>query len=196
MKEFIKRDIEKAILENLKLYPSLTIQGPRQCGKTTLLKELFPNYSYVDLDDYNARNLAEVDPYEFFKRYPEPVIIDEVQRVPSILSIVKDRIDLSDKKGMYILSGSSQVKLLTSVSESLAGRTGILTMYPLSMKELKATGIVLDRDTQLISGFMPYLFNNDGVSPYDYCSNYISTYVERDVASESIVKIKTDLKFF
>ena len=121
MKEFIKRDIEKAILENLKLYPSLTIQGPRQCGKTTLLKELFPNYSYVDLDDYNARNLAEVDPYEFFKRYPEPVIIDEVQRVPSILSVVKTRIDLSDKKGMYILSGSSQVKLLTSVSESLAG---------------------------------------------------------------------------
>lgn len=196
MKEFIKRDIEKAILENLKLYPSLTIQGPRQCGKTTLLKELFPNYSYVDLDDYNARNLAEVDPYEFFKRYPEPVIIDEVQRVPSILSTVKARIDLSDKKGMYILSGSSQVKLLTSVSESLAGRTGILTMYPLSMKELKATGIVLDRDTQLISGFMPYLFNNDGVSPYDYYSNYISTYVERDIVSESIVKDKKRFEVF
>lgn len=88
------------------------------------------------------------------------------------------------------------MKLLTSVSESLAGRTGILTMYPLSMKELKATGIVLDRDTQLISGFMPYLFNNDGVSPYDYCSNYISTYVERDVVSESIVKDKKRFEVF
>lgn len=128
---------------------------------------MFPNYSYADLDDYNARNLAESDPYEFFKRYPEPVIIYEVQRAPSILSTVKTRIDLSNKKGMYILSGSSQLKFLTSVSESLAGRTGILTMYPLSMKELKATGIVLNRDIQLISGFMPYLFKNDGVSPYD-----------------------------
>ena len=196
MKGFMKRDIEKTILRNLELYPSITIQGPRQCGKTTLLKEVFPHYSYVDLDDYNARGLAVADPYEFFKRYPEPVIIDEVQRVPSILSVVKTRIDLSDKKGMYILSGSSQLKLLTSVSESLAGRTGILTMYPLSMAELKGAGIVLDRDVQLVSGFMPYIFNNGGFPPYDYYSNYISTYVERDVVSESAVKDKNRFEVF
>ncbi len=150
----------------------------------------------MDLDDYNARGLAVADPYEFFKRYPEPVVIDEVQRVPSILSVVKTRIDLSDKKGMYILSGSSQLKLLTSVSESLAGRTGILTMYPLSMAELKGAGIVLDRDVQLVSGFMPYIFNNGGFPPYDYYSNYISTYVERDVVSESAVKDKNRFEVF
>ena len=165
MPAFIKRHISKAIQDNLAKYPSITLQGPRQCGKTTPLKELFPDFFYADLDDPNTRELARSDPYEFFKQYPEPVILDEIQRCPSILSLVKVRIDQRHECGQYIISGSAQLKLRSSVTESLAGRTALLTMYPLSLSELKEAGISLDRDTQLLYGFLPVLYSRDGLPP-------------------------------
>ena len=169
-------------------YFSVAVFGPRQCGKTTLIRELFPDFSYANLEDMNIRNLAKNDPEEFFTRFPEPVIIDEIQRVPELLSTVQVRIDSNKKKGQYIITGSQQISLKNSVSQSLAGRIALVQMQPLSMAELKASNIELDRDTQLVSGFMPYLFAEQGHKPFEYYRNYVQTYLEKDIAQIGAVQ--------
>jgi len=183
----ITRKIEPVIQRLMREYPAVTIFGPRQCGKTTLALTLYPDFSYANLEDLQNRRLAEEDPYEFFIRYPEPVIIDEIQRVPSLLSLVQVRIDERKKMGQYIITGSQQIRLQNSVSQSLAGRTALVNLLPLSLDELANVGIVLDRDQQLVSGFMPYLFQSSGRTPSDYYRSYLTTYVERDVASVGAV---------
>lgn len=169
-------------------YPSIVIFGPRQCGKTTLVQNLFPTFSYANLEDMNTRSLAKNDPEEFFTRYPEPVIIDEIQRVPELLSTVQIRIDKNKKAGQYILTGSQQISLKNTVSQSLAGRIAIIQMQPLSMEELKSSGIELDRDVQLVSGCMPFLFTKKGLKPFEYYRNYVQTYLEKDVAQINAVQ--------
>ncbi len=172
----------------MKDYFSVALFGPRQCGKTTLLRELYPNFSYANLEDMNTRSLAKNDPEEFFTRFPEPVIIDEIQRVPELLSTVQVRIDENKKKGQYLITGSQQVPLKTSVSQSLAGRIAIVQMQPLSLSELKASKIELDRDTQLVAGFMPFLFSEKGHKPFEYYRNYVQTYLEKDIAQVGAVQ--------
>ena len=169
-------------------YPSVTLYGPRQCGKTTLAKDLFPAFSYANLEDPQTRLLAQSDPEEFFVKYPEPVIIDEIQRVPELLSTVQVHIDRNQQKGQYLITGSQQVPLKKAVAQSLAGRTAVLTMLPLSFEELSSAGIELDRDAQLVAGFMPFLYKENGHSPNDYYRSYIDTYLERDVAGINAVQ--------
>ena len=183
----IRRQIEVQIIQSMKDFPSVTIYGPRQCGKTTLVQELFPDFSYANLEDISIRRLASDDPIGFFSRFPEPVIIDEIQRVPKLLSTVQVRIDMNKKKGQYILTGSQQIPLREAVSQSLAGRTSVLNMLPLSLMELCKEGVMLDRDTQLLAGCMPYLYVNDGISPSEYYKSYIETYLERDIAMQKQV---------
>ena len=183
----IKRLIEKQIIQSMKDFPSVTIYGPRQCGKTTTVRNLFPDFSYANLEDMNVRRLAFDDPEGFFARFPEPVIIDEIQRVPELISAVQIRIDKTGKKGQYVLTGSQQIALKAAVSQSLAGRTAVLNMLPLSVKELVKEGIVLDRDTQLLAGNMPYLYANKGISPSEYYKSYIETYLGRDIAMQNQV---------
>ena len=183
----IKRQIEAQIIRSMQAFPSVTIYGPRQCGKTTTVRKLFPDFSYANLEDMNTRRLAVDDPAGFFVRFPEPVIIDEIQRVPELLSMVQVRIDRNQKKGQYIFTGSQQIKLKEAVSQSLAGRTSVLRMLPLSMAELAGEGVRLDRDVQLLAGNMPYLYANDGISPSEYYKSYIETYLERDVAMQNQV---------
>ena len=168
-------------------YFSVSIFGPRQCGKTTLAKNLFPSFSYANLEDMNVRSLAKNDPEEFFTRFPEPVIIDEIQRVPELLSTVQVRIDKNQKKGQYLITGSQQISLKSSISQSLAGRTAIVQMLPLSISELYSANIKLDRDSQLISGFMPFLYAESGHSPFEYYKNYVNTYLERDIVQIATV---------
>lgn len=184
----IQRSVSGYIKSCMEDYFSVAVFGPRQCGKTTLVRGLFPDFSYANLEDMNTRALAKNDPDEFFTRFPEPVIIDEIQRVPELLSTVQVRIDRNKKHGQYILTGSQQIPLKTSVSQSLAGRIAIVRMQPLSMRELKAGGIELDRDTQLVSGCMPFLFAGKGRRPFDYYRNYVQTYLERDVAQVGAVQ--------
>lgn len=183
----IARKIEPLVRRLMEEYPAVTLFGPRQCGKTTLTLSMFPGFSYANLEDLQTRKLAEEDPYEFFVRYPEPVVIDEIQRVPSLLSLVQVRIDEHKKMGQYIITGSQQIRVKNTVSQSLAGRTAIVNLLPLSLDELANAGIVLDRDQQLVSGFMPYLFQTAGRSPSDYYRSYLSTYVERDVGAVGAV---------
>ena len=168
-------------------YFSVSIFGPRQCGKTTLAKTLFPSFSYTNLEDMNVRSLAKNDPEEFFTRFPEPVIIDEIQRVPELLSTVQVRIDKNQKKGQYLITGSQQISLKSSITQSLAGRTAIVQMLPLSISELYSANIKLDRDSQLISGFMPFLYAESGHSPFEYYKNYVNTYLERDIVQIAAV---------
>jgi predicted AAA+ superfamily ATPase len=132
--------------------------------------------------------LAKNDPEEFFTRFPEPVIIDEIQRVPELLSTVQVRIDKNKKPGQYIITVSQQIPLKNSVSQSLAGRIAIIQMQPLSISELKESGIELDRDVQLISGCMPFLFSKKGLKPFEYYRNYVQTYLEKDIAQINAVQ--------
>ena len=184
----INRTIANYIKSCMKEYFSVAVFGPRQCGKTTLIKDLYPDFSYANLEDMNIRSLAKNDPEEFFTRFPEPVIIDEIQRVPELLSTVQVRIDQNKKKGQYIITGSQQIPLKTTVSQSLAGRIAIVQMQPLSLAELTDSGITLDRDTQLISGCMPFLFSEKGHKPFDYYRNYVQTYLEKDIAQIGAVQ--------
>ena len=183
----IQRTIEKHISSLMNEYFSVSIFGPRQCGKTTLAKTLFPSFSYANLEDMNVRSLAKNDPEEFFTRFPEPVIIDEIQRVPELLSTVQVRIDKNQKKGQYLITGSQQISLKSSITQSLAGRTVIVQMLPLSISELYSANIKLDRDSQLISGFMPFLYAESGHSPFEYYKNYVNTYLERDIVQIAAV---------
>lgn len=184
----IKRKISEYIKSCMNDYPSVVIFGPRQCGKTTLVLNMFPHFSYANLEDMNTRSLAKNDPEEFFTRFPEPVIIDEIQRVPEILSTVQVRIDKNRKAGQYILTGSQQISLKNSVSQSLAGRIAIVQMQPLSLQELKESGIELERDVQLVSGCMPFLFSKKGLKPFEYYRNYVQTYLEKDIAQINAVQ--------
>ncbi|MBQ8211722.1 MAG: ATP-binding protein [Treponema sp.] len=183
----LQRTIEKHISSLMNEYFSVSIFGPRQCGKTTLAKTLFPSFSYANLEDMNVRSLAKNDPEEFFTRFPEPVIIDEIQRVPELLSTVQVRIDKNQKKGQYLITGSQQISLKSSITQSLAGRTAIVQMLPLSISELYSANIKLDRDSQLVSGFMPFLYAESGHSPFEYYKNYVNTYLERDIVQIAAV---------
>ena len=188
IKNMIARQISQEVIDLANTYFSVCLFGPRQCGKTTLAKTLFPTYSYANLEDMDTRSLAKSDPKEFFVRFPEPVIIDEIQRVPELLSTVQVRIDEKHIKGQYIITGSQQIPLKSSVAQSLAGRTAIVQMQPLSISELKDAGIELDRDAQLIAGGMPYLYAEKGINPFEYYKNYVATYLERDLAQIGAVQ--------
>lgn len=192
----IKRRISQDLKIAMQEYPSVTLFGPRQCGKTTIAKELYPSYSYANLEDSQTRLLAETDYQEFFTKFPEPVIIDEIQRVPELLSAIQVRIDLNYKAGQYLITGSQQIPLKKAVAQSLAGRTLVMNMLPLSLAELSDAGIDLDRDTQLVAGFMPFMYKEKGHAPSDYYRSYIDTYLERDIAGINAVQDLTKFRIF
>ena len=176
----IARKITPHLLEMARYFPVVTILGPRQSGKTTLSKLLFPNHVYVNLETKTAREIAMNDPNAFFEMYKPPVIIDEVQRVPELLSTIQVLADSSKEKGRFILTGSHQPKLHAEISQSLAGRTGILKLLPLSIEELSEAGISLSRDEYIFNGFMPRLYD-ENIPPTMLYPAYYATYVERDV---------------
>lgn len=162
-------------------YPAVTLFGPRQSGKTTLAKMCFPDYAYANLEHLGTRELAANDPDAFFRRFPPPVILDEVQRVPSIVSQVQVLVDEHrDDMGRFILTGSHQTSLSEAVSQSLAGRTAIHVLYPPSLGELGAEQSALTTDDWLLRGFMPDIHAR-GLPPAEWYRNYIQTYLERDV---------------
>lgn len=180
----IKRKIETELKDLITQVPVLTVTGPRQAGKTTLVKGLFSDYTYVNLEDTKNRALAKDDYEGFFAKFKEPMIIDEIQRVPELLSAIQVRVDENrDLNGRFILTGSHQPKLREGIAQSLAGRTSIVTLLPLSMEELAENNISdLAVNRLLLYGFMPELYKGKSVrKPHVYYRDYLETYIEKDV---------------
>ncbi len=177
----IARELRDKAIALSKQYPFVVITGPRQSGKSTLAKSTFPDYRKVSLEDLDNREFARADPRGFISTYPDRTIIDEVQRVPSLLSYLQTHCDDAGREGMYILTGSQNMQLMEAVDQSLAGRTGLLHLLPFSKSEMEAGGIMpQSTDTRLLQGCYPRLYDK-GIAPDDYYPNYINTYVERDV---------------
>ena len=176
----IRRAITKRIKELARSFPVVTIEGPRQSGKTTLAKMAFPRYAYANLEDTATQRLAETDPHGFFEKFPAPAIIDEIQRVPTLLSDLQVEVDRRGGCGLYILTGSHQPRLKAGISQSLAGRTALVTLLPFSIAELREAGVELTRDEYLFRGFLPAIYDKKQ-SPFDAYEAYYRTYVERDV---------------
>lgn len=176
----IPRKIMKRVCELARSFPVVTIEGPRQSGKTTLVKMAFPEYVYANLEDTATRKLAETDPRGFLAKFRAPAIIDEIQRVPSLLSDIQVEVDKKGGSGLYVLTGSHQPRLKAGVSQTLAGRTALVTLLPLSIEELNGVGIELSRDEYILRGFLPAIYDR-GQNPVDAYEAYYRTYVERDV---------------
>ncbi len=176
----IRREITDHILNMAEEYPAVTVIGPRQSGKTTLAKALFPNHEYVNLEEPDTREFARKYPRDFFKNHSGSLIIDEVQRVPELLSYIQVMTDEADTKGQFILTGSHQPQIKANIAQSLAGRTALITLLPLTIAELSGAGITLERDEYIYRGFMPRIYS-ESVTPKYLYQNYYATYVERDV---------------
>lgn len=183
----INRAIQSQLLRLWESYPVVTITGPRQSGKTTLARATFPDFRYVSLEKPDIRRMAEADANAFLSSYPPPIIIDEIQRVPQLLSYIQVMVDESGKNGQYLLTGSHQPQLNAGVAQSLAGRTGLLRLLPLSIQELTEAGISLERDEYLFKGFMPRVYNNP-LAPQTFYSDYFATYIDKDVRQMINVK--------
>ncbi|EOZ96797.1 ATPase [Indibacter alkaliphilus LW1] len=175
-------------------YPILALTGPRQSGKTTLLKNLFPDYRYVSLENPDNRNFAESDPNGFLKEFHTNVIFDEVQRVPELFSYIQNIVDdRRGEMGIYLLSGSQNFHLMHSITQSLAGRVAIFKLFPFDFKELNNAGLLgKNYLNSLIKGYYPAIYDRDIPSKVFY-SNYIETYINRDIGE--LVAIR-DLRIF
>ena len=177
----IARTIQQKIEILASKFPIVTLTGPRQSGKSTLLRHAFPDYQYVSLENLDVRTFATEDPHGFLKTYPRHVIIDEAQRVPTLFSYIQTHVDEVDEPGLYILSGSHNFLLMETVNQSLAGRTAILKLLPFSHDEKVSGGILPSTiDEEIFYGGYPRIFDKN-ISPTDYYPFYLQTYVERDV---------------
>ena len=189
----LKRIMESAFKTSLSEYPVVTVFGPRQSGKTTLVKACCPEFDYVNLEDKESRELAATDYKAFFSRHKAPLVIDEIQRLPELVSGVQTLVDQNrDLVGQFVLTGSQQSELAAAVDESLAGRTAVLDLMPLSIPELGERAQKASTDELLLRGFMPELWTKR-MNPTAYYRNYFRTYVERDV--RRIVNIKDLIRF-
>lgn len=178
---YFRRQIEPKLAASLKQYPVVTLMGPRQSGKTTLIKHALPNYPYVNLEDPSQREVILADVRSFFDRYPNGLILDEIQRMPSLLSTIQVLVDQqSEKTGLFVLTGSHQFELHQAISQSLAGRTALLTLLPLTLEELSTFHSAMTLDEILLTGFYPRIYQKN-LNPTEVYRYYLQTYVERDI---------------
>lgn len=174
-------------------FPVVAVTGPRQSGKTTLVRALFANKPYVSLEDPVEREFAEEDPRGFLARYPDGAIFDEAQRWPDLFSHLQGLVDTDRRPGRFILTGSQQFGLLADITQSLAGRVGITQLLPLSLSELPtSTREDIGLDAFLRTGGYPLLHAQD-IPPADWLASYVATYIERDV--RQVLKVQ-DLSAF
>jgi uncharacterized protein len=176
----IKRVIEDKIKQLAGKFPVISVTGPRQSGKTTLIKSMFPDLHYESLEDPDTRLFALSDPRKFLDS-EKKMIIDEIQRVPDLFSYIQTNTDKTNINGQYIISGSQSFLLNQHISQSLAGRVAIFNLLPLSLIELREHRLEINKYENLIyQGFYPRLYDRN-IDPSDFYPNYIQTYLERDV---------------
>ncbi len=178
----VHREVVSAIRQMVDKFPVIALTGPRQSGKTTLLRTMFSDYRYVSLEDPDTRSFAENDPRGFLKQYDKHIIFDEVQRVPHLFSYIQSVVDDSGIMGQFIFSGSQNFHLMHNITQSLAGRTAIFRLFPFDFQELKSAGLLQnDYTAHLLKGFYPAIYNRN-IRPVDFYPNYIETYIQRDVS--------------
>jgi len=176
----ILRTAQKTLLRMAKGFPIVAITGPRQSGKTTLAKLTFPQKRYLSLEDPDVRAMAESDPRGLLASFPNGAILDEAQRAPKLFSYLQTKVDEQIIPGMFVLTGSQQFGLLSGITQSLAGRVGLIHLLPFDTSELSsAHQLPQSLDELLVRGLYPPLYNRN-ILPGDWFSGYIATYVERD----------------
>ena len=191
-----KRTLSKKLTDLAKQFPVVSIMGPRQSGKTTLSKIVFKKHDYVSLEEPNEREFALADPKGFLRRFPGGVILDEIQRAPALLSYIQGIVDREDSPGRFSLTGSQQFHFMEKVSQTLAGRTAIVQLLPLSLNELlgetapdlckidalpgKRKKPAFSLEEIIYKGLYPRIHDKK-LDPHDWLSAYYRTYVERDV---------------
>lgn len=215
---YIHRTLEAKFLKMSTFFKAVLVTGARQVGKTTMLKHLSENRTYVSLDDVDTLTLAKEDPKLFFMRYKPPIIIDEIQKAPELFPYIKILCDESEDTGLFWLTGSEQFSMMKNVTESLAGRIGIMTLYPLSISEINNVRLDAPLDfsldnlvkrekqtepfdlntvfMQIWKGGMPQVQNADDQQRSLYYSSYINTYLMRDVVSAGGVTDEIRFKKF
>ena len=177
----IERPIEKKLRQMTTKFPVVTLTGTRQCGKSTLLKQRFNDFKYISLEDLDRRQFAIEDPRGFLMNFGTPLIIDEAQYAPDLFSYIQTQVDERNETGMYILSGSHNFLLMEHISQSLAGRTAVMKMAPLSVGELRQASLLPENLNEwLMTGGYPRIYDKD-IAPVDFFPNYVQTYLERDV---------------
>lgn len=185
-----QRRMQAELLSLATQFRIVTLIGPRQAGKTTLCKMAFPDYRYVSMEDPDTRVFAEIDPRSFLKKFRTKVVIDEIQRVPDLLSYIQTIVDEDQQPGQFILTGSHQLKLREAISQSLAGRTAMLSLLPLALEEIPEHSDSVDET--LIQGFMPGKLAQN-INTSHFYRSYFQTYIERDVSQ--LIKLKDSIKF-
>lgn len=183
----IEREMKRTLLKAAKEYPVVLVHGPRQSGKTTLCKESFPQKPYVSLENPDVRLRAKEDPRGFLGEYADGAILDEIQRLPELLSYLQQIVDDCHQNGLFVLTGSDSFALRQETSQTLAGRIAVLTLLPLSISETKDIDWLSDADLRMISGGYPRNISERPDRSFFY-RNYIASYVERDV--RRLVNIK------
>lgn len=188
----ITREITEELVEASLEYPVVTIFGPRQSGKTTLVKMTFPDKPYYSFEDPDIRMAVEADPRSFLNTLPEGAVLDEIQNLPRLLSYIQGIVDNTQLKGMFIITGSHQPELHQTVSQTLAGRTSILTLLPFSTGELSEFKNKLNPFEMIYQGTFPRV-HKDNLKPGRFFNSYVQTYIERDV--RALINLK-DLRLF
>jgi predicted AAA+ superfamily ATPase len=188
----IERQISEKVRQYAAQYPVVTITGPRQSGKTTLCKMLFPHKPYVSLENLDDRLFAVNDPRGFLSQFSEGAVLDEAQRAPDLFSYIQTIVDERQKEGMFIITGSQQFEMLSNISQSLAGRTAIVRLLPFSLSEAYKSLKKVRIEEILYTGFYPRIFDKK-LNPTEMLSFYVNTYLERDV--RQLVNVKDLSKF-
>lgn len=191
----IEREITPHLVSLFKQYPFVTVTGPRQSGKTTLCRAAFPNLDYVNLEAPDNREFAESDPRGFLAQFENGAILDEVQRVPMLFSYLQVIGDELGRNGLFVLTGSTQFEMIETITQSLAGRTGLLQLLPLSLAELKGADTGSNVNETIHRGFYPRVVDQ-GLDPGTAYGNYVATYVERDVRQISEIRNLTTFQRF
>lgn len=177
----IQREAKNTVLTLANGFPFVAVTGPRQSGKTTLVRSAFPDKPYISLEDPDAREFADSDPRGFLARYPDGAILDEAQRCPHLFSYLQTISDLDGRQGLYVLTGSQQFGLLSGITQSLAGRVGMIQLLPFSSAELKSAGLLgTSLDDVLVQGMYPPLYDRP-LTTDQWFPGYVATYLERDV---------------
>lgn len=189
----IPRKIASKLLFLASTFPVVTVTGPRQSGKTTLCRQVFPEHRYISLERPDVREYASRDPLDFLSRLDGPCVLDEIQRVPELLSYLQNEVDRSRLPGRFILTGSHNFLLMQGVSQTLAGRTAILHLLPLALDEMwRFPEASADLDTILWTGGYPAIHQEKHMAG-DWLAAYVATYIERDV--RQVLEIR-DLRAF